>query len=189
MLVGTLYPLVLEALTGEKISVGAPFFNATFGPLFLPLMIAMPFGPLLAWKRGDLLGAAQRLMAAFAVALIAMAVTFAIAQGGPVLAPFLIGIAFFAMAGALIDLVERIAVVPAILRRVAAPLRRPAALGDRHRDRAFRAWHLSARHRRRSQLRRRAHSLDEARADRVAAAATISPSTICCRATARIIAS
>jgi cytochrome c-type biogenesis protein CcmF len=107
VLVGTLYPLALEGLTGEKISVGAPFFNATFGPLFLPLMIAMPFGPLLAWKRGDLLAAAQRLMAAFAIALIAMGVTFAITQGGPVLAPFLIGIAFFAMAGALTDLVER----------------------------------------------------------------------------------
>ncbi len=107
VLVGTLYPLALEGLTGDKISVGAPFFNATFGPLFLPLMIAMPFGPLLAWKRGDLLGAAQRLMAAFGIALIAMAATFAIAHGGPVLAPFLIGIAFFAMAGALTDLVER----------------------------------------------------------------------------------
>src|SRR3954451_9504707 len=43
--VGTLYPLALEALTGEKISVGAPFFNATFWPLFVPLLIAMPFGP------------------------------------------------------------------------------------------------------------------------------------------------
>src|SRR5213079_281304 len=52
--VGTLYPLALEALTGEKISVGAPFFNLTFGPLFIPLLIAVPFGPLLAWKRGDL---------------------------------------------------------------------------------------------------------------------------------------
>ena len=52
--VGTLYPLALEVLTGDKISVGAPFFNLTFGPLFVPLMIAMPFGPLLAWKRGDL---------------------------------------------------------------------------------------------------------------------------------------
>ena len=106
--VGTLYPLALESLTGDKISVGAPFFNATFGPLFLPLMIAMPFGPLLAWKRGDLYAAAQRLMAAFAIALIAMAVTFAIARGGPILAPFLIGIAFFAMVGALIDITERI---------------------------------------------------------------------------------
>ncbi len=70
--VGTLYPLALEALTGEKISVGAPFFNATFGPLFLPLLLAVPFGPLLAWKRGDLSGVAQRLMVAAGVALVAM---------------------------------------------------------------------------------------------------------------------
>src|SRR6267142_6094128 len=40
--VGTLYPLALEAITGEKISVGAPFFNATFGPLFVPLLLAVP---------------------------------------------------------------------------------------------------------------------------------------------------
>src|SRR6516162_9035675 len=51
--VGTLYPLALEALTGEKISVGAPFFNLTFAPLFIPLLIAVPFGPLLPWKRAD----------------------------------------------------------------------------------------------------------------------------------------
>ena len=67
--VGTLYPLALEALTGEKISVGAPFFNATFAPLFIPLMLAVPFGPLMAWKRGDLLGVAQRLLGAAAIAL------------------------------------------------------------------------------------------------------------------------
>ena len=52
----------LEALTAEKISVGAPFFSATFGPLFLAILFAVPFGPMLAWKRGDLLGAAQRLV-------------------------------------------------------------------------------------------------------------------------------
>src|SRR5437764_882062 len=65
--VGTLYPLALEAITGEKISVGAPFFNSTFGPLFIPLMLAMPFGPLMAWKRGDLPGVAQRLTGAAAI--------------------------------------------------------------------------------------------------------------------------
>src|SRR3954451_14431782 len=75
--VGTLYPLALEALTGDKISVGAPFFNSTFGPLMLPLLVAVPFGPLLAWKRGDLLGVAQRLAVAFAVAVIGIAATFA----------------------------------------------------------------------------------------------------------------
>jgi len=105
--VGTLYPLALEALTGDKISVGAPFFNATFGPLMVPLLLAVPFGPLLAWKRGDLLGAAQRLMVAFGGGLVAIAVTFAVVRGGPVLAPFAIGLAAYVMIGALVDLAER----------------------------------------------------------------------------------
>jgi cytochrome c-type biogenesis protein CcmF len=109
--VGTLYPLALEALTGEKISVGAPFFNLTFGPLFVPLLMAVPFGPLLAWKRGDLLGAAQRLIGAAALAVVAIAVVFAVTGGGPVLAPFGLGLAVFVMAGALTDLVERVGLV------------------------------------------------------------------------------
>jgi cytochrome c-type biogenesis protein CcmF len=105
--VGTLYPLALEALTGEKISVGAPFFNATFAPLFVPLLIAMPFGPLLAWKRGDLLGVAQRLLGAAGIAVIAVAVIFAMEGGGPLLVPFAIGLAVYVMAGALTEIVER----------------------------------------------------------------------------------
>jgi cytochrome c-type biogenesis protein CcmF len=105
--VGTLYPLALEALTGEKISVGAPFFNATFAPLFVPILLAVPFGPLLAWKRGDLLAVAQRLVGAAGIAAIAVAVVFAMEGGGPTLVPFAIGLALFVMAGALTDLVER----------------------------------------------------------------------------------
>jgi cytochrome c-type biogenesis protein CcmF len=105
--VGTLYPLALEALTGEKISVGAPFFNGTFGPLFVILLVAVPFGPLLAWKRGDLLGAAQRLTGAAGIAVITIAGVFAIAPGGRVLAPFGIGLAIFVMASALTEIVER----------------------------------------------------------------------------------
>jgi cytochrome c-type biogenesis protein CcmF len=105
--IGTLYPLALEALTGEKISVGAPFFNATFVPLFIPLLIAVPFGPLLAWKRGDLLGVAQRLVGAAAITVITVAVVFAMEGGGPILVPFAIGLALYVMAGALTDIVER----------------------------------------------------------------------------------
>lgn len=104
--VGTLYPLALEALTGEKISVGAPFFNLTFGPLFVALMFVIPFGPLLAWKRGDLLGVAQRLMTAFAIGIVAIAIVF-VAVGQSVFAPFGVGLALFVMLGALTDLVER----------------------------------------------------------------------------------
>ncbi|MFL5050829.1 MAG: heme lyase CcmF/NrfE family subunit, partial [Xanthobacteraceae bacterium] len=105
--VGTLYPLALEALTGEKISVGAPFFNLTFGPLFVPLLLVVPFGPLMPWKRGDLLGVAQRLLGASAFALAVIAAVFAATSGGPVLAPFGIGLAAFVMAGVVTDFVER----------------------------------------------------------------------------------
>src|SRR6476661_5489496 len=122
---GTLYPLALEALTGEKISVGAPFFNLTFGPLFVPLLVAMPFGPLLAWKRGDLLGVAQRLVGAAAIGAITVAVVFALQHGGPVMAPFGIGLAIFIMAGALVDVAER----TMILRLpIGTALRRAAGL-------------------------------------------------------------
>jgi cytochrome c-type biogenesis protein CcmF len=105
--IGTLYPLALEALTGQKISVGPPFFNATFAPLFIALMVVMPFGPLLGWKRGDLLSAAQRLLAAAILAALAMAAALALEQGGPVFAPFAAGIAVFVMVGAVIDIAER----------------------------------------------------------------------------------
>ena len=84
VLIGTLYPLALEALTGDKISVGAPFFNLTFMPLIVPLLIAVPFGPLLAWKRGDLLAAAQRLTAAACVALAATILLLAFYRRRPV---------------------------------------------------------------------------------------------------------
>jgi cytochrome c-type biogenesis protein CcmF len=123
--VGTLYPLALEALTGDKISVGPPFFNSTFGPLFIPLMIVMPFGPLMGWKRGDLLGAAQRLLAAAIFAAVAVAATFALTRGGPVLAPFGVGVAVFVMAGAVTDIVERTMVLRLPLR---ATLRRALGL-------------------------------------------------------------
>jgi len=123
--VGTLYPLALEALTGEKISVGPPYFNATFAPLFVPLLFIMPFGPLLGWKRGDLLGAAQRLILAAMLAAVAIAAGFALNRGGPVLAPFGVGLAVFVMAGAITDIAER-----TMILRVpfAVTLRRAAGL-------------------------------------------------------------
>ncbi|WP_024517489.1 heme lyase CcmF/NrfE family subunit [Bradyrhizobium sp. Tv2a-2] len=107
VLVGTLYPLVLEVLTGDKISVGAPFFNLTFAPLFVPLMAAVPFGPMLAWKRGDLLAATQRLTAAGIAALSAIALAWAWARGGAALAPLAIGLAVFVIGGAITDIAER----------------------------------------------------------------------------------
>src|SRR3954447_26915908 len=49
--VGTLYPLFVEAVSGEKLSVGAPYFNAVAGPLALLLAALVGVGPLIAWRR------------------------------------------------------------------------------------------------------------------------------------------
>ncbi len=105
--VGTLYPLALEAITGDKISVGAPFFDLTFGALMVPLMLALPFGPLLPWKRGDLLAAAQRLYAAFGLALLAGIVGLLFVDGVTAFAAVGIGLSAWLMLGALTDLVLR----------------------------------------------------------------------------------
>ncbi|WP_034997373.1 heme lyase CcmF/NrfE family subunit [Beijerinckia mobilis] len=105
--VGTLYPLALEALTGEKISVGAPFFNATFIPLAIPLFLLIPFGQSLAWKRGDLLGTAQRLAFAIFCGLGVMLLA-ALWQGGPALSVFTAGLALYTIIGSFTDLALRL---------------------------------------------------------------------------------
>ena len=106
--VGTLYPLALEAVTNEKISVGPPFFNLTFGPLMIPLLLAVPFGPVLAWKRGDLLAACQRLYAAFGLSILVVLFTLWLWGFEKVLAPLGVGLAVWVMAGAVAEVATRI---------------------------------------------------------------------------------
>lgn len=107
VLFGTLYPLAIEMLADFKMSVGAPFYNLTFAPLFTLLLLAVPFGPMLAWKRGDLLGVTQRLLAAGVAGLIAVAMVWGWVRGGSALAPLAIGLGVFGIAGAVTDLAER----------------------------------------------------------------------------------
>ena len=107
VLLGTMYPLFLDALTGAKVSVGPPYFNATFGPLMVPLIAAMAVGPLLPWKRADAIGALARLKAAFAVAAIVVLAVVAV-SGGPVLAALGLGLAAWLIAGAAAELAERV---------------------------------------------------------------------------------
>jgi cytochrome c-type biogenesis protein CcmF len=123
VLVGTLYPLALEALSAGKISVGAPFFNLTFVPLMVPLLLLVPFGPLLAWKRGDAYAAAQRLMAAFAAALLVMLVSYVLIDGASVFSALGIGLAVWLICGALTDIAMKSGVgsvsLPVMARRFA----------------------------------------------------------------------
>ncbi|QQO21119.1 heme lyase CcmF/NrfE family subunit [Bradyrhizobium diazoefficiens] len=111
VLFGTLYPLAMEMLADFKMSVGAPFYNLTFAPLFAMLLLAVPFGPMLAWKRGDLLGVTQRLLAAGVAGLVAVAIAWGWARGGSALAPLAIGLGIFVIAGAVTDIVERTGLV------------------------------------------------------------------------------
>jgi cytochrome c-type biogenesis protein CcmF len=101
VLLGTLYPLFLDAVTGEKITVGPPFFNMTFGPLMVPVFLAMAVGPMLPWKRGDLLGAVQRLKFAVSAAVIGVLITLVLAYDGPWLAIPGIGLGVWMIAASL----------------------------------------------------------------------------------------
>ena len=106
--IGTLYPLFLDAVGSDKVSVGPPFYARTFVPLMVPVLITIAIGPMLAWKRGDLLGALQRLWFAFAFAIAVMLVAFYITYGGPVLAVLGLGLAGWAGMGAAVEWAERV---------------------------------------------------------------------------------
>lgn len=107
VLVGTLYPLLLDALTGTTISVGAPFFNLTFGALMAPVLLVLPFGPLLAWKRADVVGAAQRLIGAAALAIFLTILVSALGGVSISLAPLGLLLGFWVSFGAFAELVDR----------------------------------------------------------------------------------
>jgi cytochrome c-type biogenesis protein CcmF len=110
VLLGTLYPLIADALSLGKVSVGPPFFNSVFLPLMVPMVFAMGFAPLLSWKRGDLAGVAQRLRLVFVVALAGAAAAWLWQGGsaGPWWAAGGIGLALWLLLATLTELAERV---------------------------------------------------------------------------------
>jgi cytochrome c-type biogenesis protein CcmF len=105
---GTLYPLLLEAIGGGKVSVGPPFFNTTFVPLMIPLVIALGAGPLLAWKRGDLAGVLGRLKFAFVATLTAAVIASYITWGRSIFGVMGISLAAWLATSVLVTFAERI---------------------------------------------------------------------------------
>ena len=81
VLVGTLYPLMAEAVTGEKLSVGPPYFNSAAGPLALILVAIMAAGPVMRWRRDDLKATLLRLALPLLVAALALLAVIALAPG------------------------------------------------------------------------------------------------------------
>ncbi|MCA1798905.1 MAG: heme lyase CcmF/NrfE family subunit [Xanthomonadaceae bacterium] len=108
VLLGTLYPLILDALGLGKISVGPPYFNAVFVPLMLPLVLLMGFGPFARWKRTGLFDLVRRLKWPLAGSAVA-AVVLPLALEGRTswLLSVALMVAFWAMWTAILDPVQR----------------------------------------------------------------------------------
>jgi cytochrome c-type biogenesis protein CcmF len=107
VLIGTLYPLLGEAVFKRALSVGPPYFNLTFTPLMGIVLIALPLGPLLSWKRADVVGAMQRLWAAGAIAALAGTLTLAF-MGGKALAAFGVALGTWLVCGAVAEVMDRV---------------------------------------------------------------------------------
>jgi cytochrome c-type biogenesis protein CcmF len=98
---GTFYPLVIDLMGRDKISVGPPYYNRTFVPIMIPLLLIMVIGPVLKWKRDDLRGAIARLgyplLASALTAILVLVVTL----GRHVVAAALMAVAVWLVAGSL----------------------------------------------------------------------------------------
>ncbi|WP_203292525.1 heme lyase CcmF/NrfE family subunit [Maricaulis parjimensis] len=105
---GTFYPLFVTTVSDETITVGAPFYNATFNPLMGVLILLVPISGMLAWKRGKLKRILRLLTPAAMAALAAAVLAFWIADRVRIAGALGTGLAVWVGIGVLIDLAQRI---------------------------------------------------------------------------------
>ncbi len=108
VMIGTLYPLALDAVGGGPISVGPPYFNATVVPLMMPLLLAVPVGAMLPWKKGDVATVMPRLYWAAGAAFVLVLLVYGFVDGGPVLAALSMGVAAWLFFGSLASVADRV---------------------------------------------------------------------------------
>jgi cytochrome c-type biogenesis protein CcmF len=106
--IGTFYPLLIDLLTRDKISVGPPYYNFTFVTIMMPLLVAMAVGPMLRWKRDDLREALTRLRVAAGAAVAVLLVVLIATFGKSVLAAIAFGIAAWIVVGSLVIFARRV---------------------------------------------------------------------------------
>ena len=105
--VGTLYPLVLDAISGTKISVGPPYYALTFAPIFFALLLLVPLGPQLGWKRGDLRAAGRALVPALGLAGVAAIVVLALVSPRTLAATLAFAVAGWLIGASILDIRKR----------------------------------------------------------------------------------
>ena len=107
VMLGTLFPLIREAMGGPPITVGPPYFNLVFGSLMGLAMLILPFGPLTAWKRGDLAAGADRLKLAAALAALIGFAVFGLVSPRKAFASGGVALGAWVIAGVLAEVAER----------------------------------------------------------------------------------
>lgn len=112
---GTFYPLAIDMIGGDKISVGPPYYSRTFVPIATPLLLLIALGPVLKWKRDDLRSALGRLSKAAIVAAIVGAAVLTATFGRDFIAACFLTIAAWLIVGSILVLAHRV-------RFVAAPM-------------------------------------------------------------------
>ena len=113
--VGTLWPLFADALLGSKVSVGPPFFNMASFPLVVPLLLAMAAGPLMPWKRAQLVPVVMKLWLSALLAFVAFFLVLLVG-GENVLPAVGFGFAAWVVGGAVADIADRTALFRTSLR-------------------------------------------------------------------------
>jgi cytochrome c-type biogenesis protein CcmF len=112
VMLGTLYPLFLDALNLGKISVGPPYFDAVFFPLMAPAVFLMAIGPIASWKRAQLPDLWVRLRWAFGVALVAgVLLPFVLGRWSPMVA-FALWLGLWVVAASAVQVVQRFRAAP-----------------------------------------------------------------------------
>ena len=104
--IGTLYPLMAEAVSGEKISVGAPYFNAVAGPLAILLGMLLAVGPLLSWRQ-EKRPVLRKLALPTLFATTALAIAFLALPGATILAKFGLALAAGLIPASILPLIGR----------------------------------------------------------------------------------
>jgi cytochrome c-type biogenesis protein CcmF len=112
VMLGTLYPLFLDALNLGKISVGPPYFDAVFFPLMAPAVFLMAVGPVASWKRARLPDLWVRLRWAFGVAVVAaLLLPFVLGRWSPIIA-FGLWLALWVVTSAVAQVAQRLEAAP-----------------------------------------------------------------------------
>ncbi len=108
VLLGTIYPLVLDSLNAGKISVGPPYFNSVFVPIMIPVVFLLGLGPWANWKNARLADLVRRVWVV-AVVAVAFAVIVPLLMGEFTLLVALgIGLAFWVFGSGLLQIIQRL---------------------------------------------------------------------------------